>query len=138
MKKHRLYTAILLIAAGLLTITAACVHPEKCGSNGISTDSLASITEQTTVITGAEQPEVYLPLMEGKKAGMLGNQTSVAGEQHLVDLLLARGVDLRFAFAPEPAFRGQIDRGEQVSHVVAEKTRPQEHKTELQSLMREQ
>src|SRR3546814_15012948 len=53
---------------------------------------------------------------------MMGNQTSVAGEQHLVDLLLDKGVDLRFAFAPEHGFRGQIERGEKVSNVVDEKT----------------
>src|SRR5690606_15060984 len=33
---------------------------------------------------------------------------------HLVDVLLSNGVDLRFAFAPEHGFRGEIERGEDV------------------------
>lgn len=74
------------------------------------------------MITAAEQPELYLPLLEGKKVGMMGNQTSVAGDQHLVDVLLEHDVDLRFAFAPEHGFRGKIERGEKVSNVVDEKT----------------
>ncbi|QEC54150.1 DUF1343 domain-containing protein [Anseongella ginsenosidimutans] len=76
----------------------------------------------TTVITGAEQPEAYLRMLKGKKVGMMGNQTSVAGGEHLVDLLLENGVDLKFAFAPEHGFRGTIERGEKVSNIVDEKT----------------
>jgi uncharacterized protein YbbC (DUF1343 family) len=54
----------------------------------------------------------------------MGNQTSVVGEEkeHLVDVLVREGVDLKFAFAPEHGFRGEIERGEKVSNETDEQT----------------
>ncbi|MDR2652792.1 MAG: DUF1343 domain-containing protein [Prevotellaceae bacterium] len=78
--------------------------------------------ENKNVITGAEQTEKYLHLLEGKKVGLMGNQTSIAGEKHLVDVLLENGADLKFVFAPEHGFRGNIERGEKVSNDVDAKT----------------
>jgi len=72
--------------------------------------------------TGAEQLDRYLPLLAGKRVGLMGNQTSVVGDRHLVDVLLEEGVDLQFAFAPEHGFRGNIERGEKVSNEVDEET----------------
>lgn len=48
----------------------------------------------------------------------MGNQTSVVGAdlEHIVDILQRENVDLRFAFAPEHGFRGDIERGESVSN----------------------
>lgn len=76
------------------------------------------------ILTGADQLDLYLPLLEGKSVGLMGNQTSIVGEdqEHLVDVLIENGVDLRFAFAPEHGFRGDIERGESVSNEVDEKT----------------
>ncbi|MBY5959337.1 DUF1343 domain-containing protein [Membranicola marinus] len=76
------------------------------------------------VKTGADQLEKYLPLLRGKKVGILGNQTSVVGDRyhHLVDVLLENDIDVRFAFAPEHGFRGKIERGEKVSKDVDVKT----------------
>lgn len=70
------------------------------------------------VLTGADQLSAYLPLLKGKKVGLMGNQTSIVGPQkeHLVDVLLREKIDLRFGFAPEHGFRGDIERGEKVSN----------------------
>ncbi|MDR0668427.1 MAG: DUF1343 domain-containing protein [Prevotellaceae bacterium] len=65
--------------------------------------------------TGAEQPEVYLPLLQGKRVGVTANHTSIAGSQHLVDALLAASVDVVRIFAPEHGFRGTADAGEHVA-----------------------
>ncbi|MDR1199170.1 MAG: DUF1343 domain-containing protein [Prevotellaceae bacterium] len=89
---------------------------------GIAAIACSRNDENKNVITGAEQIEKYLPLLRGKKAGMMGNQTSVVGERHLVDVLLENGADLKFAFAPEHGFRGNIERGEKVSNDVDAKT----------------
>lgn len=70
--------------------------------------------QELRLIPGAEQLAVYLPLLAGKKVGILANQTSLIKEQHLVDVLLEKGVDVRFIFAPEHGFRGVIERGEPV------------------------
>lgn len=85
-------------------------------------DTEKSSGETSIILPAADQLEAYLPLLEGKKVGMMGNQTSVIGDQHLVDVLLEKGVDLKFAFAPEHGFRGDIERGEKVSNDVDEKT----------------
>ena len=80
--------------------------------------------EDSRIIPAADQLEAYLPLLKGKKVGLMGNQTSIVGKEkeHLVDVLLREQVDLRFAFAPEHGFRGDIERGEKVDNTVDRKT----------------
>ena len=65
---------------------------------------------------GAERLEHYLPELKGKKVAMVVNQTSVVDGEHLVDLLISRGVDVVTIFAPEHGFRGQADAGETVKN----------------------
>jgi uncharacterized protein YbbC (DUF1343 family) len=79
---------------------------------------------KTSIIAGADQVEVYLPFLKGKKVGLMGNQTTVVGPnlEHIVDVLIRENIDLRFAFAPEHGFRGEIERGEEVSNVIDRKT----------------
>ena len=83
-----------------------------------------AISNAVKLKTGADQLEKYLPLLRGKKVGILGNQTSIVGDpdHHLVDVLIENGVDVKFAFAPEHGFRGNIERGEKVSKDVDAKT----------------
>lgn len=64
--------------------------------------------------TGAEQTEVYIPILEGKKVGLVVNQTSLGKEEHLVDVLLNNDIQVIKIFAPEHGFRGQADAGEKV------------------------
>lgn len=64
--------------------------------------------------TGAENLSAYLPLLKGKRVGVVVNHASTVGESHLVDLLLSEGVRVRTIFAPEHGFRGQADAGEHV------------------------
>lgn len=83
-----------------------------------------TVLQDVPIRTGADQLEAYLPLLKGKKVGLMGNQTSIVGEdkEHLVDVLLRENIDLKFAFAPEHGFRGDIERGEKVDNTVDEKT----------------
>ena len=76
------------------------------------------------IVPAADQLDAYLPLLKGKKVGLMGNQTSVVGpnNEHLVDVLLDNGVNLKFGFAPEHGFRGDIERGEKVSNDKDSKT----------------
>ncbi|RPD41714.1 exo-beta-N-acetylmuramidase NamZ family protein [Chitinophaga barathri] len=64
--------------------------------------------------TGADQTGVYLPLLKGKKVGMVVNQTSVIGDRLSVDSLHALGVDIRMVFGPEHGFRGNASNGAEV------------------------
>lgn len=98
----------------------------SCNSTGNDKNESANTVENNAsgIQTGADQLEVYLPLLEGKKVGLMGNQTSVVGEeaQHLVDVLFENGIDLKFAFAPEHGFRGNVERGEKVNNEMDEAT----------------
>lgn len=66
-------------------------------------------------IVGAAQTETYLPLMAGKRVGVVANQTSVVGQTHLVDTLLSLHVQVVKVFAPEHGFRGDAGAGEHIA-----------------------
>lgn len=72
--------------------------------------------------TGASRMDLYLPLLEGKKVGIVGNQTTVVDTTHLVDTLLSKGISIVRVFSPEHGFRGDADAGELVSSEVDKQT----------------
>ncbi|MCB0695888.1 MAG: DUF1343 domain-containing protein [Chitinophagaceae bacterium] len=79
---------------------------------------------QQPVITGAEQMDMYLPQLEGKRVALLINQTSVvgSGKTLLPDTLLKRGINIVKILAPEHGFRGKAEAGEKVDDSKDEKT----------------
>lgn len=77
---------------------------------------------QNRIETGAEQTGRYLPLLEGRRVGIMTNHTGTVGRMHLVDTLRSLGVDIRVVFAPEHGFRGQADAGESVASYRDRKT----------------
>jgi uncharacterized protein YbbC (DUF1343 family) len=77
------------------------------------------------ILVGAEQSQLYLPLLQGKKVGLVGNQTSIlpqSSNKHVVDFLLEKGVQVKKVFVPEHGFRGTADAGEKVDNSVDQKT----------------
>ena len=74
------------------------------------------------VVVGAEQTDRYLPQLEGKRVAVLANHTAMVGEQHLVDMLVAQGVNLVGIVSPEHGFRGTADAGEKVASSVDSRT----------------
>ncbi len=74
----------------------------------------------------ANRTEVYLPMLQGKKVGIVANPTSVIfhekGYTHLVDSLVSLRVNIKKVFAPEHGFRGTADAGEHVKDGVDSKT----------------
>lgn len=118
MKSPALYFLVLLFFGQSCTA-------RNNSSTEVSQEHDATIaTVDDAVKPAADQLSVYLPLLKGKKVGLMGNQTSVVGadNEHLVDVLLREKVDLKFAFAPEHGFRGDVERGEKVSNDVDQKT----------------
>ncbi|WP_066628612.1 exo-beta-N-acetylmuramidase NamZ family protein [Labilibacter marinus] len=78
---------------------------------------------KTEVITpAAYRFSEYLPLLKGKKVGLLVNHSSLVNEIHLLDTLLRQEVDIVKIFAPEHGFRGKHDAGEKVDSKVDIKT----------------
>jgi len=81
-----------------------------------------AVTQNQELHLGAERFEVYLPALSGKKVGLLINHTSMVGDEHLVDILLKKEVNIVKIFAPEHGFRGTADAGEMVEDNVDAKT----------------
>ena len=84
---------------------------------------LAAVAQpQPAIKPGAERLPVYLPLLKGKTVAIFANQTSMVGNTHLVDTLLASGVAIKKIFAPEHGFRGEADAGEHLANSTDAKT----------------
>jgi len=76
---------------------------------------VASISRMKLIKTGADNYTDYLPLLAGKKIGIVTNPTGIlSNKTHLVDFLLDQKVALEKIFAPEHGFRGTADAGEHI------------------------
>jgi uncharacterized protein YbbC (DUF1343 family) len=66
--------------------------------------------------SGADQTELYLKMLHGKRIALVANQTSIIKGTHLADTLLALGIDLVKVMSPEHGFRGFADAGEHIAN----------------------
>lgn len=93
-------------------------------TNNIDNNSTQVISN--TIVTGAEQTELYLELLNNKKIAIVANQTSVIfkneGYTHLIDSLLNLKVNIQRVFSPEHGFRGEADASEKVADGIDIKT----------------
>ncbi|GAA4238206.1 DUF1343 domain-containing protein [Postechiella marina] len=87
------------------------------------------VVTNNKIIMGANQTENYLPLLNGKRVGIVANQTSVIFKNniknsytHLVDSLKSLQVNIKKVFSPEHGFRGRVDAGELVKDGIDTKT----------------
>ena len=69
------------------------------------------------ILTGADRIEEYLPILDGKRVGLVVNHTSVITSADgslapLPDSLISRGVDVRCIMAPEHGYKGVAEAGE--------------------------
>lgn len=82
-----------------------------------------SCSAQTSrLLLGAEQLDLLLPKLHGKKVGLVVNNTALVGKTHLADTLLSRGVEVKKIFGPEHGFRGDAADGEHIQDAVDPKT----------------
>jgi len=119
---------ICLAFTSLLALSA-CSQPKsieddfgKVKVNKKTTIRSINIADTSEIKTGAEQTEKYLPLLKGKRVGMVVNPTSVIGTQTVVDSLLKQGVKIQKIFGPEHGFRGDASAGVKVDDAVDTKT----------------
>jgi len=104
----------------------------SCGNNTKNNQSsdnkiLNQVQDDKEIVVGANRTSEYLPLLNGKRVGIVANQTSVIFKNdksytHLVDSLLALNVDVKKVFSPEHGFRGNVDAGEHVEDGIDKKT----------------
>lgn len=108
--------SIILIC--LIQLLSMVGYSQQVITNG--NDSVQQL--HNTIITGAEQTELYLPLLQGKNVAICANQTSLVGKKHLADTLLSLGVKLVKIFSPEHGFRGEVEAGGHIKSSVDSKT----------------
>ena len=116
-------------------VTISCGSKTKndiSGKNKILTQvqNDNSIQKDENIIVGANRTDQYIHLLQGKRVGIVANQTSVIFKDiaaslktsnndvsyiHLIDSLLSLNIDIIKVFAPEHGFRGTADAGEMVT-----------------------
>ncbi len=126
----------------LITISCASKTKSEVSSNEeilehTSATLSTRVQDEKTIVVGANQTEAYLPLLEGKRIGIVANQTSVISKEvdtiyeklynensftHIVDSLLELNIDIKKVFAPEHGFRGNMDAGEDVKDGIDTRT----------------
>ena len=130
------YTKILLYFT-ILTSTVLFAACSKGNNGQEQTDSADTLTENADanlppqantrnmrVVTGPENLILnHLDKLQGKRVGVVANHTALVFEgTHLIDTLVASGVNVVKAFAPEHGFRGTADAGEHVESGIDKKT----------------
>jgi len=116
-------TVLLCVLIGI-----SCGNITKSNDQSSVTDEiLIQVQDDNTMIVGANRTELYLPMLKGKRVGIVANQTSVIFKDnykfvHLVDSLLALKVTVKKVFSPEHGFRGTADAGEEVENTTDKKT----------------
>lgn len=112
MVKIKQISVLLSVLVATIWILATSCQPATTDSETVDTASEAA---RPALQTGAEQLKEYLPLLSGKRVGMVVNHTSHVGDKHLVDTLHARGITITRIFAPEHGFRGEADAGASIA-----------------------
>ena len=139
MFKNRVFPIIIVIVLVLIS----CGN--KTNSDSATNSEIRNESEFTTrlddsIIIGANRIGVYIPLLKGKRIGIVANQTSTMSvmerkaidastmgskmtSYHLVDYLNNYGgITVSKVFAPEHGFRGKADAGELLKDGVDTKT----------------
>lgn len=94
-----------------------------CNSNAqgiVQVDN--SVKTINDIKAGADRTQEYLPLLKGKAVAIAANQSSTIKQTHLVDSLVALGINVKKVFCPEHGFRGTVDAGKKVKTYKDSKT----------------
>lgn len=111
---------IFMIPKLCITLVMFLYFPFVTTQQDKTQENKASV--EKPIITGADQVETYLPLLKGKKVGVLVNQTSIIGNKLSVDSLRSLGVNIKYIFGPEHGFRANASNGANVADEIDPKT----------------
>ena len=96
---------LLLVLVTVFGLSFSCVQTPKTKNTALHTGLEPKI--DTTLLTGADQWQIYLPLINGKNIGVVANQTSVITNAsatkngapiHLVDFLKQKNQQIQAVF----------------------------------------
>ena len=114
-------TKLLLIPILLTIFIANTVGCSQAKEKKQTTESIEHILPDT-IKPAALRPDKYLPILAGKRVGLIANQTALVGDEHLVDFLLKENIEVVKIFSPEHGFRGNVERGKHFKSTVDKKT----------------
>ncbi len=114
------YIMGLWMMSSMILFLASCKSDQAQAMTGEMDTTPLYVAKQ--IIPGAENVAEYYSFLEGKKVGLVVNQTSMVQDVHLVDTLLNLGVNILRIFAPEHGFRGQSDAGEKINSTIDKKS----------------
>jgi uncharacterized protein YbbC (DUF1343 family) len=97
----------------LLTIFISSIFLGSTPFESVQPENL--LLNQQKILTGADQLDLYLPSLKGKRIAILANPTTIIGKTHLVDSLRTLGINIVKVFGPEHGFRGNASAGVQVA-----------------------
>ncbi len=104
---------IVLILISMVTISGFCQTQQKLNN---------LLSSGKSILPGAYMIGKYLPLLEGKKIGIVSNTTSLIDKTHLVDSLISMKVKVEKIFGPEHGFRGDQPNGKEIQNGKDPKT----------------
>jgi uncharacterized protein YbbC (DUF1343 family) len=129
---------------------SACQSNQAIHAENIAKDLKHSAASVLPLRLGAENIDSYLPSLQGKRVGLVVNQTSVlpskqnnaSQTQHLVDFLRDHKVNIVLLFAPEHGVRGNkgagvhIDNGKDADTLIPIQSIYGKNKTPPNSVMK--
>ncbi len=96
---------IILFLLASVTISACCQHQQNVKNQ---------LSINPGILPGAYASSEYLPMLKGKKIGIVTNNTSLINKTHLVDTLIVLKVNVIKIFGPEHGFRGDQPDGKEI------------------------
>ena len=109
-----------LLRLAFLILIMQCTH-KPLATGTVATEPQHEPISQR-VMLGADQLDILLPKLKGRNVALVVNHTSLVGQTHITDTLIASGIDVRKVFAPEHGFRGAAADGEKINDGVDAKT----------------
>lgn len=117
-KNTFLFSFILMAACGNSVSSTNPPIEKIAETKSVPTPEILA-TDDSPIITGAENFKNYAHLLQGKKVGIVTNQTGIVHINEdkvisVVDFLLEKKINIQKIYAPEHGFRGTADAGELV------------------------
>jgi uncharacterized protein YbbC (DUF1343 family) len=75
-------------------------------------------SKSKTLKLGNERMDIYLPVLKDADIALVVNHSSLINQTHLLDTLIARGIQVKKIFALEHGYRGTASNGEEVNSSV--------------------
>lgn len=124
-KQMRNSNHIIIVLHICLALFLSCASPAKGSQTADTLKTLPAQDSVAPIVVAANRTDLYLPMLKGRAVAVVANQTSVIFKDtgadgtplttHLVDSLLASGIQVKKVFAPEHGFRGMADAGEELN-----------------------